>query len=595
MTRRVHVLALVLVLGAGCTSKPDLVPSTAPASGTYADAKDEPSATERSNEQRRRERECEVVTGEVTFENFYRCLGAQRGAPHMADAIASGHRAAYHLVEAIGQLHVTTAAPTLREELGRAIRRALEEERYPGARTSAISEAYTLAKALADLDRADADELVEVLRLAEGVHFGAWSGTLAALQRSDRAAAAEYVRDFLARTEPVATEQARMVLPVLVAAQAADMLPTLRVLSQALSEDGLLFAEVEAARIQLGDDRLHAQYRAVYRTPARSGRKVVPVRPYRTLAALGGHPDDAAALAQMCGAAAEDGWGGYDGIARYLSRLELARAEGSPDRRAWERGAGVLRRALRARTAFRDDENDRVNHSSELQARHHGALARLGSAESADALREIAAGDPHQAATWIAATEALRAGLADGPDVAAALLLRAAGAGTPPPEAARWGILHDDAHSPWRSHTSPFQAALLDAAIERMGTDDPRWVAALFVPGLGEMASYRFVRLAPRDVCSTWAASARAYRSDVARRRDVMTPMWTLTALPGNPCEDELEAMALDGELDAYRRDLALRLLAIQRSPALHGLLTRLRGELAERHLVTARNIAKVP
>jgi len=336
-----------------------------------------------------------------------------------------------------------------------------------------------------------------------------WYRLADALRTLDPAVAASYGRDWMRRhrpLEPRDMRRARWMADLMRDHGDATAIPMLQAWVDAYrparpdAPRDLLVAHALAARLALDERPLRPD---LARTLGMRNT-VVPVRPDIVITGLGRHPDEIDALVRFAGDVDLDSLPAYDGIDRLTPSLTPRQRE-------------RLRDGLMALTHVREDRSH-TNYGGTSLARHHGALARLGHAPSAERLIQMAARTDGSFASVVGATEALRTGLPRAGDAAYAALI---GART----------------APTRNHQR--RVELVDTAARVMGADDARWTVGLLDPGPAhEVAVFHLARLRPRGTCDALFPAIPG-----SLRRTVRPALVALTLL-GDLCRPHLQQLA---------------------------------------------------
>jgi hypothetical protein len=225
---------------------------------------------------------------------------------------------------------------------------------------------------------------------------------------------------------------------------------------------------------------------------------------------------------------------GYDGLDEIAPTLDDAARE-------------ALATRLREFTSVREDR-DHPNYQPNLLARHHATLARLGDAESATRLLELARGRDGWAA-YVAARHALELELEGSAGLAATVLSR--------------GRVDVD-----RVGTDP-REALLDAAVSALGESDGRWAVALLDGRIQRRAEHHLARHPQaRGACQ---AVLDGMEADVSRH--VIGDALRALSLLGDRCVPQLVDMV--NRAPHPIRNPALKVLGMIRAPQLEALAAR--------------------
>jgi hypothetical protein len=448
------------------------------------------------------------------------CVGPHRAPPSFAKPAGDSS------VDAV-YFNVRAAVPALRGWL---------DDPDKGIRAEA-------AYALAHLgDTRSTAKLVDLVRALETQGYGSlWDDTLAALAVLDPARASAYATDFMSRASNFRISMPGGSSKLVALDYIIDprALPTLEAIQ---TSDDHAECRIMATRVRL-DPALRAKVRTQL-TNSYSGTWLAGCA-NDVLAALGRDADDIPALVRHLG---RDDRGMDFGIANiaYGRILELlATTPLTADARA------LLAKGLRERSTWPHvADPTHANYAPHFVALHRAALGETRG------VFEIIDGDTD--AAWLAAYWALRLRTPGAADHVAALMARSL---------TTRSRTRGDIYREIRART-------LDAFADAFPAD-PRWAVMMLDldRDANERALYRFSRLTPAKACAAVTAAARAATADGTEHA-----LLGLTVL-GARCLPHIEALFLDGQVDAKIRGAALEFLAVLESPKLCDHLARARAE----------------
>ena len=197
---------------------------------------------------------CRIPSGE----GWYLCLGAARARPHLVEELRAKTDTADDAATWAGGS--TWEAAPLRDLLT-----------HPPEHNGLVI-VGPVAAALAELgDREAVPELVDLARRMENEYFTGWEEAVAALRRLGGPEAVDYARGFLVGltdgTTAMGIDHVDEVLPIVLAADARDVLPALQALTSG-GDEGFSQPTYEAligARLRLGDEELVRRVRRALR------------------------------------------------------------------------------------------------------------------------------------------------------------------------------------------------------------------------------------------------------------------------------------------------------------------------------------------
>ncbi|NMC72196.1 MAG: hypothetical protein GYA57_19355 [Myxococcales bacterium] len=502
-------------------------------------------------------------------DGWYDCLGATEGRRGMIEELRSRDGDLEEAARWAGLLGYTEAAEPLR---------ALLDDPPDDERPWLLGH---VATALAELEDASAvPRIVALARRFEDANWTVWEQAANALIALGGPDAAAYALDLAQRTPVLdstwAQNAVEEILPLLLRADPGAVRPVLEwwTAGEGPQPREFLFAQLEAARVRLGDPALLADTRRRLGTPDTA----VPARPEFYVAALGDDPADIPALVRMASSTSPEARAAYQSILRFAGWLdaeERAAPEGSAGdarRRELARAREEIVRRLRELTGYREDRQH-VQFEALQLALHHAALATLGDESSRRRLVELIGDDVQTVIPWVAAEHALSLGLPGAREATAKMVVR--------------GTRGDVPLELWEA-----RAEFVDAVAPRLDAGDASWTVVLLDPNVNarRRALRWLARRRPPGACGAVAEAVRGADDDA-----IEDALLALTVL-GNACRCRLEALACDETAPERARLVSVEVLAMMRAPGVRRLIDRL-WPLTDLHayLERARQILVIP
>jgi HEAT repeat protein len=493
--------------------------------------------------------ECDEIDGE----RWYDCLGAVRGRTGMVEELRNRTGHLDDSARWAGRLNYQEAAEPLRALLA-----TPPEDDVPWVLSR-------IAEALAELgDRSSIGPLIDLARrMQQEDVYQVWEETFQALRRLGGPEVVDYARELARDTTDLSSVWAENavpeILPVLVDADARDMLPLLTTWTTEQGEavNEFLYAELMGARIRLGDADLLELARDDLGTPDAR----VPARPEYYVAAMGGDPRDIPSLVRMASSTSPESREAYNAIDRLAALLD-EQERALPEGRDGERRRREIRSArqrlvdgLRGLTEYREDREG-FQFEARMLARHHASLARLGDEDSRKRLVELIDDDVETVIPWVAAQHAVALGLDGAREGVEHLVVRGTRSGT---STELWEARRD----------------FVDAVAPVLGADDASWtVMMLDTNGNTRLVVlHHFARLAPPGACAAITAAVAGADDDA-----IEDALPALTILD-DACAERLEKLARSRKAPETARLMSVEVLAMMRSAAVPELIRLLRPQ----------------
>jgi hypothetical protein len=484
---------------------------------------------------------------------WYTYLGAVRARPHLVEQLQAATGNVGDAARSAAQLDIQEAAAPLR-----ALITDLPEDRR-------VTGLGTIATALAELgDRAAVPALADLARRMAGADYTGWQETVDALRALGGPEAVDYARSFLVGltdgTTQLAVDELKRVLPIVVEADARDVLPTLQALTSGGDEglDEHTYAALMGARLRLGDEELVRRVRRELKAWVEDSLHQV----FAYYAdALGGEADDIPLLASFV-----KGWSStpevYDAFERmteWLDAQDAAAPEGSAgDRRRRElaRERTELIEGLVATTA-RVEENVRNNRRGQDVVRHFAALARLGDEDARQRLVSLISEDSTTVVPWIAARYAVTLHVDGAAEAAGELATRL------------------ERRGETRTEMLEALTGFVDAVAPELGASDARWTVLLLDehPTVRERTLHQLAHLKTAGACDVVTGAV-----DGAMAEAIQEGLRALTVL-GDACAGQVERLARSASAPSAARFMSIEVLAMMRSPAAEQLIRERREQ----------------
>ncbi|MDH5680863.1 MAG: hypothetical protein OEZ36_04695 [Spirochaetota bacterium] len=459
---------------------------------------------------------------------WYSCLGAVKGRKGLIRSLNEKFKPT-HSIHLVATLNFKEAIPQLRTILR-------------GSRASIWTKGHA-AMSLAELgDNVSISEITDMLNNNFRTNAAIRKKTFKALGILDPKKQLAFSREKAKSISlPKSTLNESIVLqllPVFVQNNARDMLPVLKKWTADRTKiRGLIYAQIRARQMELGDIKLYITIRNQLSSP------VVPSFPHYYIAALGRYPQDIPVLLRYAGWLWPESGAAYDGIERYVRRIEKVKKNKTglsyQDKIAKQKLILGLKRISSVR------ENPRhKNYSGILHGRHVGLLARLGDPLAIRKLNKLLEYNPRSVIPWVAARQWLLTHSQKNKDKVIRLMAEGKSKNSPHP-------LYKE------------KLKLLDTAVSLMGGNDPRWAVMLMDrnTGVRKKALYHVARMIP-GIKKAMMCGVISRNVKDAVQDGIYDSLSALT-LFNDSCVGDLNKVYSDESLPSRTRGIALEVLAM--------------------------------